>query len=102
MSGVFVNVNRGKRAITADLRSESGKSALRALVEQADVFIHSMRSKAINRLGFSYPEVAAINPASSTRTATDTAGADPTGICRPMTTPSRRRAVCRRPGAADR
>lgn len=62
MSGVFVNVNRGKRAITADLRSESGKSALRALVEQADVFIHSMRSKAINRLGFSYPEVAAINP----------------------------------------
>ncbi|KZS60261.1 CaiB/BaiF CoA transferase family protein [Mycobacterium ostraviense] len=62
MSGVFVNVNRGKRAITADLRSESGKAALRALVEQADVFIHSMRAKAITRLGFGYAEVAAINP----------------------------------------
>ncbi|KZS68805.1 acetyl-CoA acetyltransferase [Mycobacterium kansasii] len=62
MSGVFVNVNRGKRAITVDLRSESGKAALRTLVEQADVFIHSMRSKAITRLGFGYPEVAAINP----------------------------------------
>ena len=62
MSGVFVNVNRGKRAITLDLKSESGKTALRALVAQADVFIHSMRAKAVARLGFSYDEVASINP----------------------------------------
>ena len=63
MSGVFVNVNRGKRGIVVDLQSESGKTVLRSLIEQADVFIHSMRSKAIARLGFSYDEVAAINPA---------------------------------------
>jgi crotonobetainyl-CoA:carnitine CoA-transferase CaiB-like acyl-CoA transferase len=63
MSGVFVNVNRGKRSVVLDLRSEAGKSALRALIETADVFIHSMRAKAIARLGFSYDEVAAINPA---------------------------------------
>ncbi len=63
MSGVFVNVNRGKRSVVLDLRSEAGKTALRALIEKADVFIHSMRSKAIAKLGFSYDEVAAINPA---------------------------------------
>jgi crotonobetainyl-CoA:carnitine CoA-transferase CaiB-like acyl-CoA transferase len=63
MSGVFVNVNRGKRSVVLDLRSEAGKTALRALVEQADVFIHSMRFKAIAKLGFSYQDVAAINPA---------------------------------------
>ncbi|OMC22794.1 MULTISPECIES: CaiB/BaiF CoA-transferase family protein [unclassified Mycobacterium] len=63
MGGVFVNVNRGKRGVTLDLQSDSGKIALRALIEQADVFIHSMRSKAVARLGFSYDEVAAINPA---------------------------------------
>jgi crotonobetainyl-CoA:carnitine CoA-transferase CaiB-like acyl-CoA transferase len=63
MSGVFVNVNRGKRGITLDLRSEHGKTVMRALIEQADIFIHSMRSKAIARLGFSYAEVAAVNPA---------------------------------------
>jgi crotonobetainyl-CoA:carnitine CoA-transferase CaiB-like acyl-CoA transferase len=63
MSGIFVNVNRGKRSVVLDLQSESGKIALRALIEQADVFIHSMRAKAIARLGFSYDEVAAINPA---------------------------------------
>jgi crotonobetainyl-CoA:carnitine CoA-transferase CaiB-like acyl-CoA transferase len=62
MSGVFVNVNRGKRSVVLDLQSEEGKIALRELIKHGDVFIHSMRSKAIARLGFSYEEVAAINP----------------------------------------
>ena len=62
MSGVFVNVNRGKRSVVLDLQSDAGKTALRRLVETADVFIHSMRAKAIAKLGFSYAEVAALNP----------------------------------------
>ena len=62
MSGVFVNVNRGKRSVVLDLRSDAGKAALARLIEQADVFIHSMRAKAIAKLGFSYDDVAAINP----------------------------------------
>ena len=63
MSGVFVNVNRGKRSIVLDLRADADKAALRELVARADVFIHSMRAKAIAKLGFSYDEVAARNPA---------------------------------------
>jgi crotonobetainyl-CoA:carnitine CoA-transferase CaiB-like acyl-CoA transferase len=63
MSGVFVNVNRGKRSVVLDLRTDAGKTALRELVKRADVFIHSMRFKAIAKLGFGYPDVAAINPA---------------------------------------
>ena len=62
MSGVFVNVNRGKRSVVLDLRVEAGKHALRELVRQGDVVIHSMRARAIARLGFSYPDVAATNP----------------------------------------
>ena len=62
MSGVFVNTNRGKRSIVLDLRDVEGKKILRRLIERADVFIHSMRSKAIANLGFSYEQVAAINP----------------------------------------
>src|SRR6202789_3261641 len=61
--GVFVNVNRGKRGIVLDLQTDAGARARRALVETADVFIHSMRAKAIAKLGFGYEEVAAINPA---------------------------------------
>ncbi len=62
MSGVFVNVNRGKRSIVLDLQTEEGKSALRELIKHGDIFIHSMRGKAIDKLGFSYEQVAAINP----------------------------------------
>lgn len=62
MSGVFVNVNRGKRSVVLDLRTEEGAAALRSLIASADVFIHSMRSKAVVKLGFGYDDVAAINP----------------------------------------
>ena len=62
MSGVYINVNRGKRAIVLDLRTEHGRTALQALVRTADVFIHSMRSKAVAKLGFGYDDVAKINP----------------------------------------
>ena len=62
MSGVYMNVNRGKRAVVLDLRTEDGKTALRALIRTADVFIHSMRSKAVAKLGFGYDDVAAMNP----------------------------------------
>ena len=62
LSGVFVNVNRGKRSVVLNLREEEGKSALRALIGTADVFIHSMRGKAIAKLGFDYEAVKAIKP----------------------------------------
>jgi crotonobetainyl-CoA:carnitine CoA-transferase CaiB-like acyl-CoA transferase len=62
MSGVFANVNRGKRSVVLDLRADEGRAALRSLIEGADVFIHSMRGKAIAKLGFSYQDVVAINP----------------------------------------
>jgi crotonobetainyl-CoA:carnitine CoA-transferase CaiB-like acyl-CoA transferase len=62
MNGVFMNVNRGKRSVVLDLQSAEGAAVLRALIETADVFIHSMRGKAIAKLGFDYDAVAAINP----------------------------------------
>ena len=62
MSGVFVNVNRGKRSVVLDLRTDAGRDALRVLIAGADVFIHSMRAKAIAKLGFDYASVAELNP----------------------------------------
>lgn len=62
MSGVFANVNRGKRSITLDLRNEDDKKNLQKLIATADVFIHSQRGKAINKLGFSYQTVREIKP----------------------------------------
>jgi crotonobetainyl-CoA:carnitine CoA-transferase CaiB-like acyl-CoA transferase len=62
MGGVYVNVNRGKRSVMLNLREDKDKEVLRRLVASADVFIHSMRGKAIARLGFSYDDVKAIRP----------------------------------------
>ena len=62
LGGVFTNVNRGKRSLVLDLRQERDKATLRALVATADVFIHSMRGKAIAKLGFDYQAVKAIRP----------------------------------------
>jgi len=60
LGGVFTNVNRGKRSLVLDLRQEADKATLRALIATADVFIHSMRGKAIAKLGFDYQAVKAI------------------------------------------
>ena len=62
LGGVYVNVNRGKRSVVLDLRQDSDKEALRRLIATADVFIHSMRGKAIAKLGFDYEAVKAIKP----------------------------------------
>lgn len=62
MGGIYVNVNRGKKSVMLDLRKEEDKASLRALIATADVFIHSMRGKAIDKLGFSYDAVKAIKP----------------------------------------
>ncbi len=62
MGGIHVNVNRGKRSLMLNLRDDADKEVLRRLIASADVFIHSMRGKAIARLGFDYEAVKAIRP----------------------------------------
>lgn len=59
---MFVNLNRGKRSITLDLKKPEAVEVLMTMVEQADVFIHSMRGAAIRRLGLGGDAVRARNP----------------------------------------
>ncbi|MDE2355598.1 MAG: CoA transferase [Alphaproteobacteria bacterium] len=62
MGPIFVALNRNKRSVALDLKSEPGRRALARLVKAADIFIHNMRPEAIARLGFDYASVAAIKP----------------------------------------
>ena len=58
----FLSINRNKRSITLNLKSEKGKEVLQKLVGWCDVMIENFRPGTIERLGFSYEEVKKINP----------------------------------------
>jgi crotonobetainyl-CoA:carnitine CoA-transferase CaiB-like acyl-CoA transferase len=58
----FANLNRGKESRVLDLKSEEGKSELRALCAEADVFVEGFRPGVMQRLGFDYDSVKAIKP----------------------------------------
>ena len=60
-SGMFTNLNRGKRGIVLDLRMTEGREICLRLAEKADVVLHSMRLPAIQRLGLGYAAVSAVN-----------------------------------------
>jgi formyl-CoA transferase len=58
----FMVLNANKKSVTLNLKSERGKAMLRDLIRQADVFAENFGPGVIERLGFSYGEVAALNP----------------------------------------
>ncbi len=62
MGPCHMTINRGKRSVVWDMKSEDGKAAIRKLIEGSDVFIHNIRPDAVARLGLTFDEVKAIKP----------------------------------------
>lgn len=62
MSPLFLTLNRGKRSVALDLKTEPGRAQLRELARDADVFILNVRGKAAERLGVDYRSIRALNP----------------------------------------
>ena len=58
----FRNLNRGKRSVVLDLKTERGRADLLRLVDDADVFVEAFRPGVMERLGFDYATVSARNP----------------------------------------
>ena len=58
----FHACNRGKRSITADLRTEEGIGLVKRLVAQADVLIENFKVGGLARFGLDYDSLRAINP----------------------------------------
>jgi crotonobetainyl-CoA:carnitine CoA-transferase CaiB-like acyl-CoA transferase len=62
MSAVFLGVNRSKRSVVLDLKQAAARDALLALVDGADVFMHSMRPQKLDALGLGSDALRARNP----------------------------------------
>ena len=62
MGALFMHINRSKRSIALDLKSEQGHEALLRLIATADVLIYNVRPLAMARLGLAYEDVAKVNP----------------------------------------
>ncbi|GAA6004166.1 hypothetical protein JCM10207_002463 [Rhodosporidiobolus poonsookiae] len=61
-SAYFLQVNRGKRSLGLNFKSEEGKEVLRELVKRADVLVENYVPGKLAEMGFGYEDCKALNP----------------------------------------
>ncbi len=61
-SYLFILVNANKKSITIDIKHLEGKKLLWRLIENADIFVENFSPGTIERIGFDYESVRAVNP----------------------------------------
>lgn len=54
MAACYLTINRNKRSIVLDLTQKEGLTALRRLIDTADVFMHNLRPKVMNKFNLGY------------------------------------------------
>src|ERR1700716_438085 len=59
---LFLALNRGKRSVRIDLKSEPGKAVLLRLAQDADVLLESFRPGVLDRLGVGHARLREVNP----------------------------------------
>ena len=62
-SAAFMMMNRGKRGVVLDLKSEGGRAAFLKLIARADILIENHRKGTMERLGLGHDVLAETNPA---------------------------------------
>jgi len=75
---VFEVLNRGKRDLGLNLRTEQGRQILYRLMEHCDVFVSNFQSRVLDKLGMDYQTLSQLNPrlVYATLTGYGEAGAD--------------------------
>ena len=61
-SHYFVAINRGKKSIVIDLKSEEGVQLAKDLAAKCDIVVENYRPGVMDRLGLGYTALSAINP----------------------------------------
>ena len=58
----FTMLNHNKRSITLDTKSAAGKQVLEKLIRQCDVLVENFAPGALDRMGFTWERIQALNP----------------------------------------
>jgi len=58
----FITLNRNKRSLILDLKSDAGREVLYRMVKDADVLVQNFRPRVASRLGIDFATLSAINP----------------------------------------
>ncbi|CAO3688784.1 unnamed protein product [Rhizopus stolonifer] len=61
-SAYFLCVNRNKRSVTVNMKTEDGQEILRELVKQSDVLVENYLPGKLDQLGLGYKQLSEINP----------------------------------------
>jgi crotonobetainyl-CoA:carnitine CoA-transferase CaiB-like acyl-CoA transferase len=61
-SAYFLSVNRNKRGVAVDLKTEQGRDIALRLAERADVVMENFRPGTADRLGLGYEQLSTVNP----------------------------------------
>ena len=61
-SAAFMMLNRNKRGMAADLKTEAGNAVVRRLIDRSDVVVENFRTGTMERLGLGYDALSATNP----------------------------------------
>jgi crotonobetainyl-CoA:carnitine CoA-transferase CaiB-like acyl-CoA transferase len=62
MSAMFLNINRNKRSVTVDVKTEMGRDVVRDLAKSADVFMQNFRPGVVDRLGVGEADIRSVAP----------------------------------------
>ena len=61
-SAYFMSLNRNKRSITLNLKSEKGRQILLDMVKEVDVIVENFRPGTMEKLGLGYEDLIKVNP----------------------------------------
>lgn len=60
-AGYYLTVNRGKRSVELDLKSEEGRAAIRALAASSDILLENFKTGTLDRMGLGYEDLKKVN-----------------------------------------
>jgi crotonobetainyl-CoA:carnitine CoA-transferase CaiB-like acyl-CoA transferase len=62
MAALYLSNNRNKRSLVLDLKQDSAREALLAIVKECDVFVHNNRPQVMTKLNLEYEDIKAVKP----------------------------------------